>query len=291
MGAAHAPVASNGEVILEVEQEVIRGHGAALEEVARNPVRRVLALEVVGEFTVGEDVNEELPAWAQPAGDFCHEELVVLHVLEHLDGNHTVERGVTGFEFIHIRSQDAHIFESPPRRFGVDVGFLGGGVGNACDAGVRVFFRHPEGEASPAAAEFQHILSIAELGSLAAEGQHGLLGFGKSRILARPVAGAVFHAGTEDEFEEVGRHLVVLFIRRLGLDGNRAALEFFDECAQGLALRDGVGLSLLAEFFGKQVANADANGGVWQEISGEKVVDGDHGFLGIQGMNGLVRRW
>ena len=291
MCAAHAPVASNGEVILEVEQEVVRGHGAALEEVARDPVRWVFTLEVVGEFAVGEDVNEELPAWAQPACDFCHEELVVLHVLEHLDGNHTVERGGAGFEFIHVRSQDADIFESPPRCFGVDVGFLSGGVGNACDAGVRVFFRHPEREASPAAAEFQHILSIGELGALAAEGEHGLLGFGKGRVLARPVAGAVFHAGTEDEFEKISRHLVVLLIGCLGLDGDRAALQFFDESTQGLALRDGVGFCFFAELFGQQVANANANGCIRQEISGEKVVDGDHGFLGIQGMNGLVRRW
>ena len=55
-------------------------------------------------------------------------------------------------------------------------------------------------------------------------------------------------------------------------------------------MRDGVGLGLLAELFAKQVANADSYGRVGQEISGEQVVDGDHVFLGIQGMNGLVRR-
>ena len=83
----------------------------------------------------------------------------------------------------------------------------------------------------------------------------------------------------------------MLLIGRLGLDRDRAALQFLDEGTQGLALRDGVGLCFFAELFGQQIANADANGGIWQEISGEKVVDGDHGFLGIQGMNGLVRRW
>ena len=55
-------------------------------------------------------------------------------------------------------------------------------------------------------------------------------------------------------------------------------------------MRDGVGLALLAELFAKQVANADSYGGVGQEISGEQGVDRDHVFLGIQGMNGLVRR-
>ena len=83
----------------------------------------------------------------------------------------------------------------------------------------------------------------------------------------------------------------MLFIGCFGLDRNRAALQVFDEGTQGLALSDSVGLCFVAELFGKQVANPNANGGIRKEISGEKVVDGDHGFLGIQGMNGLVRRW
>jgi hypothetical protein len=48
---------------------------------------------------------------------------------------------------------------------------------------------------------------------------------------------------------------------------------------------------LLAQFFCEKVANANADGCIGEKISGKKVVDRDHDFLGIQGMNGLVRRW
>ena len=41
---------------------------------------------------VCEDVHEELaPAGPDPGGDLAEQRLVVLHVLEHLDGDHAVE--------------------------------------------------------------------------------------------------------------------------------------------------------------------------------------------------------
>ena len=43
---------------------------------------------------MGEDMDKELAARREPARDPSHELLIVFHVLEHLDADHTVEGGI-----------------------------------------------------------------------------------------------------------------------------------------------------------------------------------------------------
>ena len=125
MGAGDAPVFFDREIVLEVEQEVVGRHRAAVEKIACDPVRGIFALKVVGEFAVGEDVHEQLAARAEPAGDLCHEALVVFHVLEHFHGDNAVECRVAGLEVVHVRRDDADIAQTTPCGFGFDVEFLG----------------------------------------------------------------------------------------------------------------------------------------------------------------------
>jgi hypothetical protein len=90
LGVVHAvdrPVVDDLEWVAEVEEEVVRGHGAAREEVLAHPVIVARGLEVVGEVLVQENVDEEEAALLEPAVDVAHQLLVILHVLEHFDAD------------------------------------------------------------------------------------------------------------------------------------------------------------------------------------------------------------
>ena len=120
MGAAYAPVLFDAEVVLEVEQQIVGGHLAAGEKVAGHPVVGAFVLVVVGVAAVREDVDEELAAGREPAGDFGKQELVVFHVLEHLDAHDAVElRG--DVEDVHVARDDGEILESAAHSLGINV--------------------------------------------------------------------------------------------------------------------------------------------------------------------------
>ena len=67
-------------ISLKVQKQISRGHSATGKEVGGHSA----VLEIVGRISVGKDVQEELSAWLQRPSDLGHEELVVLHMLEHL---------------------------------------------------------------------------------------------------------------------------------------------------------------------------------------------------------------
>jgi hypothetical protein len=69
MAAVDLPVRDEGEVVLELRQQVVRGHLAAGEEIAAHPVGGIAGDEVIAEAVVREDVHEEEAAGLEPAGD------------------------------------------------------------------------------------------------------------------------------------------------------------------------------------------------------------------------------
>ena len=73
--AVDTPVVHEAEVVLEVEQQVVAGHDAAGEEVARHPVALVAHVERVGVARVREDVREE-----QAAGPARHADEAVVQL-------------------------------------------------------------------------------------------------------------------------------------------------------------------------------------------------------------------
>ena len=133
VGSANTPVTTDGEIILKVEQKIIRRHGAPFEEVARDPIRRIAALEVISEFAVGENVHEQLAARPEPSSNLGHEQLVIFHVLEHLDRNHAIEPAIPCFKNIHIHRENANIAKPSTRRLGVDMRLLRRGIRNTGD--------------------------------------------------------------------------------------------------------------------------------------------------------------
>jgi hypothetical protein len=69
------------------------------------------------------------------------------------------------------------------------------------------------------------LLSIFELGALDIQPEHGLLGLIERLIAARIVCARVFEARTEARREERRRQLIVLGIRRIGVNGDGAVAQ------------------------------------------------------------------
>ena len=120
-------------------------------------------------------------------------------------------------------------------------------------------FCHPQGQRSPAAAEFEDRLTIAQFGALAGEGEHSRLGLADVGDAWVPIARGVFHVRTEAAFEKSRRQLVVLFIGFLGGDGDGHGFQLCD-------VRHELGLAVFwVEIFewgdgaGEAVADAEAD--------------------------------
>ena len=85
----------------------------------------------------------------------------------------------------------------------------------------RVALGDPAGERAPAAAEVEHVHPVLDPGAGTGQGEHRLLGIGERLDAAGPEAARVLAARPEGEAEELGRELVVLVVRRAGLDRDR----------------------------------------------------------------------
>ena len=113
-------------------------------------------------------------------------------MLEHLDGNHPVKPARFGGEEVHVLRDDADVAETALSALALDMGALGGGVGDGGDAGVRVVLSHPKGERTPATTEFEDFHAVGQLGTLTGERQHRFLSLGDGFCSCGVKAGGVF---------------------------------------------------------------------------------------------------
>ena len=81
-------------------------------------------LEVVRSRLMSEDVNKELSTGLQSTSDLGHQQLVILHVFEKLNGDDAVESGCLKFVTDHITSNDFEIGQSLGVCLLVNVRFL-----------------------------------------------------------------------------------------------------------------------------------------------------------------------
>mmetsp|Transcript_69206 Transcript_69206/g.218958 ORF Transcript_69206/g.218958 Transcript_69206/m.218958 type:complete len:266 (+) Transcript_69206:156-953(+) len=187
--AVDPPMALDAKVVLEVQEEVVRGHGASREEVLGHPIVLAFDFEVIRVLHVREDVDEHEAAGPQPPGAPLEQLLVILHVLEHLDGHHAIEgtgggaRAVANApEHRHVRGDDLEVGDAPLFAAIVDELLLGAAVGDGGDAAPRVALGHEHGEGPPPAPKLQDVLPVLELRPLAVEAQHGLLRLLQGRL-------------------------------------------------------------------------------------------------------------
>ena len=163
------------------------------------------------------------------ATDAIEQHLVVAHVLEHLDGHATVERGGRQFEPVRVAGEHAHVGEAALAAALLDETALRRGIRDRGDARVRMAFGHPQRQRTPAAAEFEDVLPVRQLRALTVQREHRLLGFGEGLAPVRIEAARVLQPWPEAALEERRRQLVMLAVGGVGMDRHRAAPQFGDQ--------------------------------------------------------------
>mmetsp|Transcript_10532 Transcript_10532/g.42502 ORF Transcript_10532/g.42502 Transcript_10532/m.42502 type:complete len:305 (-) Transcript_10532:6-920(-) len=218
------------QTLSEKTEEAVAGHGAASEEILGHPVILGLFLEVVRSVLVDEDVDEHQAAGLKPPGASLEQLVVVLHVLEHFDGDDAiVVASLRCLERDHIRGDDGEVRQAELLGTRVDELLLGRRVGHARDLRKRVHLGHPERQGAPAASELQDILPVHDLHPSAVALQHLPLGLIEGHPgLAVQTAG-VFEVLPEAFEVKLSGNLVVLLVRRLGLLRHGPEAEVFHE--------------------------------------------------------------
>lgn len=125
MCAIHPPLLNAGQVSLEPKQQISTGHSTTGEEVLCHPA----ILEVIRRAFVREDVHEEFTTRLQSVCNFLHEQLVVLHVLEEFNADHSVIHFFLKSVRDHIACDDSDVLEPLLLRSCVNVKLLTTRVG------------------------------------------------------------------------------------------------------------------------------------------------------------------
>ena len=86
MATVDGPVFCDAQMLLEIEEQVVRRHKATRKEVIAHPVLGSAAFVDVRLGPVTEDVGEEEAVWPQPVGDAFQSQLPIPQVFEHFDG-------------------------------------------------------------------------------------------------------------------------------------------------------------------------------------------------------------
>src|SRR3984957_12171657 len=142
VGAAPAPFLFDLEQIGILPDQMMARHHAAGEEMLRDPVLPVVAIEQISAGTMGEDVHEEAAIGRQPGFHPRHQLAPVHHVLEHFDRYDAVELP-PWIEHIHVRGNDAKIFQSAYLSLALDILPLRLRIRHRDDSGFWKLPRHP----------------------------------------------------------------------------------------------------------------------------------------------------
>lgn len=205
-------------------------------------------LEVVGCRSVGEYVDEQFPTWFEQRGYLGHEQLVVLHVLEQLDGDDSIEVAEQ-WKFIvdNVTSDHREIGQTFGSRLRIDIRLLRPRIGESgncrpwkdlseiqCSRTPTATSRERDrGKNQPntvrclrlrelqSPPKIQNGHAILQLRFLHVRIEHLDLGLSKGLFAGRIETAAVLHARTEVRPEKVGTNLVVLRVCLGSLNGHR----------------------------------------------------------------------
>jgi hypothetical protein len=122
--------------------------------------------------------------------------------------------------------------------------------------------RHPQCQGTPAAAEFEDILPIGKFGPRQVRAEHRFLGLIEALVTPRKQAARVLQAAAETQFEEPRRQLVVLLVRRIGMDRDRAGAEVVEALPETRPSRNRIAAMFFAQPLRAQAADAEADQGV-----------------------------
>jgi hypothetical protein len=136
------PFRLNREQIAEIADQSMARHDAAGEEMLRDPIGLILAIEAIRRRAMAEYMEEKPSIGFQGAADALQQRFPIGHMLEHFDRNDAVEPGFR-HEIVHIAGNDAQIGETARRGRGLDISPLPIRVGNGRDSRIGEMLRHP----------------------------------------------------------------------------------------------------------------------------------------------------
>mmetsp|Transcript_126314 Transcript_126314/g.404373 ORF Transcript_126314/g.404373 Transcript_126314/m.404373 type:complete len:513 (+) Transcript_126314:512-2050(+) len=282
VAAVHMPMSFQLEVPLEVEKQVRGWHRAACEEIPRHPIRLRLRNEMVRELSVHEDVDEEAALRRQTIRHSFQQDVIILHVLHHLDGDAAIEASSLRPHLLQhwqscfcqgrlrgIASDDAEVREAPLLGPFHDPSTLAVGIRNSNHKALREPLGHEKRARAPPATQVQNCHSILDTSAFNHLRQRRLLSFWKQ--LCSPTlevvggllwvdAGRVLLLWTEPQVVELRRHLIVLLVCLSGENGDRHLLQVLDEGKFRGLLQFNATLALLTDFLGELQSDAEAGG-------------------------------
>ena len=130
-----------------------------------------------------------------------------------------------------------------------------------------------ERERAPAAAEIEDVLAVLDAGPLADLREARLLRLLERRVRAGEEAAAVLAAGAEEEPEELRRQRVVLLVRGVGGDRDRALALARDELGQAVLGGLDAARPLAAQDLADPVAGAGAEREVGDYAGAEQAIE------------------
>lgn len=168
MLAVHPPLPLDFEIMLEVQKQINRRHGASGEEMRCHPTllaalpmsvmvfltRKILNLLVIRRGLMCKNMHEKLAASFQSPADLGHQRLIVFHVLKklvlissdstvpvwdatHLDGHDSVEGLRLKFIVDNVACDHCEIGQTPLLGLSINVFLLRLRVRERSDLGVR----------------------------------------------------------------------------------------------------------------------------------------------------------
>jgi len=284
--AVDPPLVDDAQVVLKMRQQVLTRHDAAEEEVLRHPVGLVAHLVGVGQRRVRKDVDEEPAVVFEPAADLGQQQAVVAHVLEHLDGDDAVEAAaelVCGeIEVDDVAGVDDEVAKAALTRAIGDELTLTVRVGEPDDLAVGITLGQPQRQRAPAAAEVEDAHAVFELRAFGVDGEHRLLGLGQRLAASLVPAAAVLEARPQVRVEERRRHLVVLHVGVLRVDGDRAGAQLGQPVAELGRAQVGPARGGFVEALTHHPAHADAQQPVGDQATLGHLDRGHRGALSVR---------
>ncbi|QNG77200.1 hypothetical protein GPNADHDJ_01383 [Stenotrophomonas maltophilia] len=236
VGTVQQPALIESQVALEMQQRVGGRHQSTGEEMTAHPVVAALGLERVHQRAMGEDVHEQRAVGLQPLRDVRQQSLVIAHMFEHFHRDTAIEACRGQLKLVDVAGQYLDVVQAPGLALRHDVLALAVRVGHRSDVGLPIAFGHPQGQRTPATAQFENLLAVGKSGALAIQFQHRFLSLVQRFAPGRVVAAAVLQPLAQAGLEERRGNFVVLAVGRVGMQCERTVGQFCDATAEACGL-------------------------------------------------------
>ncbi len=195
------------------------GHDAAGEKMPGNPVGGVVVVETIGSAAVVEDMEEKLAIRFQPGTNAFEEHLPIRHMFEHFDRYDAI-KVIAGRKIVHVCGHHGKIGQPALTRAAKDGCPLRCGIGDRRDPRIGKTRCHIKRQRTPAAAEFENVHAVLQLGMVYRLGESSCLRFIEACLVMGIIAAGIFPLGSENQCEKFSGDFIVLPVRLVGMAGD-----------------------------------------------------------------------